>query len=82
MKRAVQRNSSEVLRDEMFMQRDVAAVLREEPKTIPDIAAQLNRPASEVTTWVMAMVRYGKVTPVPKKKSDDYFQYRLTESKA
>jgi len=82
MKRKVQRNSSEILRDEMVMQQQVAATIGDEPKTIPEIAEQLKHPASEVTAWVMAMMRYGKIAPLPKARADDYHRYRLTERKS
>jgi hypothetical protein len=82
MKRSVQRNSSEVLRDEMFMQQRVTAAIGSEPKTIQEIAKLLDHPTTEVTAWVMAMLRYGQIAPLPKGRTDDYFQYRLTESRS
>jgi predicted Rossmann fold nucleotide-binding protein DprA/Smf involved in DNA uptake len=81
MKRKMQRNLSEVLKDEMFMQNKVMLALKDEPKTIPEIAQQLNYPAAEVTTWVMAMRRFGKIAVLPKGRADDYFQYKLAEDK-
>jgi len=70
---------AEVLRDEMFMQDRVTAALRDGPKTIPEIAEILGAPSREVTQWVMAMRRYGKLEETPKPKADDYFKYKLTE---
>ena len=73
------RNLAEVLRDEMVMRERIAALLRDGEKTIPEIAAGLQAPAHEVTLWVMAMVRYGKVAASEKSDADGYFRYRLTE---
>jgi len=70
---------AEVLRDEMIMQDRIAAALRDGPKTIPEIAALLGAPGREVTQWVMAMRRYGRLEERPKPKADDYFQYELTK---
>jgi len=73
------RNLGEVLRDEMVERDRVAAVLRTGPRTIPEIAAELRAPTPEVTKWVMAMRRYGRVRDLPKSRSDDYYQYALVE---
>lgn len=74
-----QRGLAEVLRDEWFMKDRIAAALADGPKTIPEIATLLSSPSREVTQWVMAMRRYGKLQELPKPKADDYFQYKLTE---
>jgi hypothetical protein len=73
------RNLSEVLRDELFEQDRVAAVLRTGPKTLPELAARLGAPAGEVTLWVMAMRRFGRVRDLPKSRADDYYRYELVE---
>ncbi len=69
----------EVLRDEWIMKDRIAAALADGPKTIPEIAVLLEEPSREVTQWVMAMRRYGRLEELPKPKADDYFQYKLTE---
>ncbi len=81
MKRKTLRNSAEVLRDEMYMQAKVSEVLKAAPRTIPEIAKELNCPSNEITMWVMAMRRYGKVAELPKGRAEDYYQYRLIEDK-
>ena len=81
MRRKTQRNLAEVLRDEMYMQGRVTEALTEGPRTIPEIAQKLNYPSPEVTKWVMAMRRYGKVIEIPKNRADDYYQYKLVEVK-
>jgi hypothetical protein len=73
------RNLGEVLRDELVQRDRVAALLRTGPRTIPEIAAALHAPPVEVTKWVMAMRRYGRVRELPKSRSDDYYQYAVTE---
>ena len=75
------RDLGEVLRDEMVEQDRIAAVLRTGPKTLPEIARALDRPAHEVTKWVMAMRRYGQVRDLPKSRADDYYQYQLVEDR-
>ncbi len=73
------RNLNEVLRDEMVERQRVAEVLKQAPHTIPEIAAELSEPVDEVTKWVMAMRRYGRVEELPKDRSADYYQYALKE---
>jgi predicted Rossmann fold nucleotide-binding protein DprA/Smf involved in DNA uptake len=74
------RNLGEVLRDEMVERDRVAAFLRTGPHTIPEIASELHAPTAEVTKWVMAMRRYGRVRDLPKSRSDDYYPYALVEA--
>jgi hypothetical protein len=73
------RNLSEVLRDEMVERDRVVAILRGGPKTLPEIAQALGAPTYEVTKWVMAMRRYGRVRDLPKARADDYYRYELVE---
>ncbi|MCK5847736.1 MAG: hypothetical protein KAH01_00895 [Caldisericia bacterium] len=79
MKKKRLRNQAEVLRDEMHMHHLLKDLLKKKPLTIPEISAALNVPSSEVVMWVMAMMRYGSITSMPKGRIDDYYQYRLTE---
>jgi hypothetical protein len=71
------RNLAEVFRDEMVMQERIRNLLKKEPLTIPQLAEALNAPGWEVTTWVMAMRRYGLLRELPKSRADDYYQYAL-----
>jgi predicted Rossmann fold nucleotide-binding protein DprA/Smf involved in DNA uptake len=73
------RNLGEVLRDEMVEKDAIAALLKGGPRTIPEIAAELRAPPAEVTKWLMAMRRYGRVRDLPKSRSDDYYRYALVE---
>ena len=73
------RGFGEVLRDEWVMKDRIALALADGPKTIPELATLLGSPSREVTQWVMALRRYGKLEEMPKPKADDYFQYKLTE---
>ncbi len=75
--RAGLRNLREVLRDEMVQRDRIAEALREGAKTIPQLATALRAPENEVTKWVMAMRRYGRLRELPKSRSDDYFLYGL-----
>jgi predicted Rossmann fold nucleotide-binding protein DprA/Smf involved in DNA uptake len=74
------RNLGEVLRDEMVERDRIAAALRAGPLTIPEVAARLGAPTVEVTKWLMAMRRYGRVRELTKARSDDYYQYALVET--
>ena len=74
---AAPRPLADVMRDEMSMRGRVEALLRDGPRTIPQIAEALGAPAPEVTLWVMAMRRYGRLEELPKRKADDYYQYGL-----
>ena len=73
------RNLSEILRDGMAEQDPIADVLRGGPRTIPEIAKALHAPSYEVTKWVMAMRRYGRLRDLPKSRADDYYRYELVE---
>jgi hypothetical protein len=75
------RNLGEVLRDEMVERDRVTAVLQSGPKTLPEIAEALGAPTYEVTKWVMAMRRYGRVRDLPKDRADDYYRYELVEGR-
>jgi hypothetical protein len=72
------RNLAEVLRDEMVMHQRICNLLRQRPLTIPQLAEALNTPSWEVTTWVMAMRRYGLLKELPKNRTDDYYRYALS----
>jgi predicted Rossmann fold nucleotide-binding protein DprA/Smf involved in DNA uptake len=76
------RDLSEVLRDGMCNAEQVLAVLANGPRTIPEIAAELHAPPREVTLWVMALRRYGRIADVPRAPTDDYYRYRRTEGGA
>ncbi len=73
------RDFGEILRDEWIMKDRIAAALADGPKTIPELAELLGAPSPEVTQWVMALRRFGKLEEMPKGKADDYFPYKLTE---
>jgi len=75
------RNLGEVLRDEMVERDRVTAILQSGPKTLPEIAQALGAPTYEVTKWVMAMRRYGRVRDLPKGRADDYYRYELVEER-
>lgn len=78
--RATLRNVHEVMRDEMIERDRIQDVLRSGPKTLPEIAEALHRPTYEVTQWLMAMRRYGRIRDLPKERADDYFRYELSEA--
>jgi predicted Rossmann fold nucleotide-binding protein DprA/Smf involved in DNA uptake len=73
------RDLGEVLRDGMALEPRVLDALKDGPKTIPEIAEALHCPPREVTLWVMAARRYGRISELPKGISDDYYRYQLKE---
>ena len=78
MRTESKRGLAEVLRDEMVMKDKIVDLLREEPRTIPEMAEALGYPSHEVLLWVMALWRYGTVVEVEKKRTEEYFQYKLS----
>jgi hypothetical protein len=78
MKKKEMRNLAEVLRDEMVMRQRLCDLLKEGPLTIPQLAEALESPGWEVTTWVMALRRYGRLKELPKSRAEDYYQYTLS----
>ena len=77
MYRKTARTLPEVFRDEMIMHDRICHLLEEEPLTIPQLAEALGAPSNEVTAWVMAMRRYGRIRALPKARADDYYQYTV-----
>ena len=75
MSAVAMRGLPEVLRDGMVEADRVLAVLREGPLTIPDLAGRLGRPTSEVTLWVMALRRYGRIEALAKPATEEYYRY-------
>ena len=73
------RDHGEVARDALVEQDRIASALRSGPKTLPELAEELRAPTHEVTQWVMAMRRYGRVRDLPKGRADDYYRYALVE---
>ena len=72
------RNFREVFRDAFQMQDRIAALLRDAPQTIPSLAFVLEASTVEVMPWLMAMWRYGLVTPTGKADAEGYYLYKLS----
>jgi hypothetical protein len=81
MKRRIMRNLAEVLRDEMYNQDRVIDLLKAGPRTIPELAAEMGCSSPDMTRWVMALRRYGKLSDLPKSRADDYYQYQIAGGK-
>jgi predicted transcriptional regulator len=65
-----------VIRDEHVMRSRILKVLESEPRTIPEIAAELGRPSSEVTFWIMGMRKYGYAEEEKEVTDEGYYRYR------
>ncbi len=66
----------EVIRDEQFMRGRILKVLESGPQTIPHIAEAVDKPAREVTFWVMGLRKYGWVAEIKEVDDDGYFSYQ------
>jgi hypothetical protein len=71
-------NRREAFRDAFRMQDRIAALLRDAPQTIPSLASVLGASTVEVMPWLMAMWRYGLVTPTGKADAEGYYRYKLS----
>ena len=80
MNNRIDRNTAEIMRDEMVMKDRILSILAKEPKTIPEIAAALKYSSNEVMYWVMAMWRYGSLEEVGKPNDEGYYKYRPVET--
>lgn len=76
MENRIDRNTAEVMRDEMIMKDRILSQLNEGPKTIPEIAEALEYPGSDIMFWVMTMWRYGSIEEVGKPNDEGYYKYR------
>lgn len=76
MKNQINRDLSEIMRDEMVMKERILSRLREEPATIPEIARSLEFPGTEVMFWIMVMWRYGIIEGIGKPDEDGYYKYQ------
>jgi hypothetical protein len=71
-------NRREVFHDSFRMRDRIVVLLCEAPQTILSLASALGTPTDKVMLWVMAMWRYGQVTPTGKADAEGYYQYRLS----
>ena len=76
---AVNRDVREVIRDEHLMRRHILETLAEGPLTIPEIAEAVERPAHEVTFWVMGMRKYGYVAEIKEANDEGFYLYQAVE---
>lgn len=77
MSNKINRNLSEIIRDEMMIRDKIIHFLQDGPKTIPEIAEKLRCPNYETTYWVMAMWRYGILEETGKANAEGYYSYIL-----
>lgn len=77
-----QRDTREVMRDEMIMHDRIRDILRDASLTIPELARRIGRPTWEVMLWVMGMRRYGMLVEQGRPDEDGYFHYTLVSEKA
>jgi transposase-like protein len=65
----------------MYNKDQVINLLKAGPKTIPELAAEMGCSSPDMTKWVMALRRYGKIADLPKSRADDYYQYQVSGGK-
>ena len=76
MKNRIERDTAEVMRDEMVMKDKILSVLTEDARTVPEVAAALERSTNNVLFWIMAMWRYGSLEEVGKPNDEGYYKYK------
>ena len=74
----INRDTREIMRDEMVVKDKIIESLQSGPKTIVEIANSIAAPSPEVMFWVMAMRKYGSIKE-GEVTEDDYFLYELKE---
>ncbi|MCK5861579.1 MAG: MarR family transcriptional regulator [Candidatus Hydrogenedentes bacterium] len=75
----LQRDLTEIMRDEMIMRDEITKLLTSEPHTVPEIAEALKVPTTEALLWLTAMRRYGLVEEVGRADANGYFKYTLVK---
>lgn len=73
------RDLTEIMRDEMVMKDAILPLLNEKAMTIPEIAEAVGSPRREVTLWIMALWRYGRVVETGSPDESGYCSYRAKE---
>ena len=76
MKNNIERDTAEVMRDEMVMKEKIISLLTEDARTIPEVAAILECSTHSAMLWMMAMWRYGFIEETGKANADGYFKYQ------
>jgi hypothetical protein len=76
---ATNRETREIVREEMVMHGRILEVLQAGPLTVPEIADAIGQPSHEVVVWVMGMRRYGWLSEVKGSAGDGYFRYQAEE---
>jgi len=76
MKNRIERDTAEVMRDEMVMKDKILSLLTEDARTVPEVAAALECSTDNVLLWIMAMWRYGSLEEVGKPNDEGYYKYK------
>lgn len=69
------RDTREIIRDEMLMRAKILDLVKDGPMTVPEIAGALICPTHEVMYWVMGMRKYGQLAE-EEVTDEGYFKYR------
>lgn len=76
-KRTVSEGVSESRKLFSSFRKAIKEALAEEVRTIPQIAAQINKPVSEVTYYLMALQKFGEIEVDSLDDMDEYYFYKL-----
>ncbi|RKX27510.1 MAG: MarR family transcriptional regulator [Candidatus Zixiibacteriota bacterium] len=76
MKDRIERDTAEVMRDEMVMKDKILSLLGKDARTVPEVAAALECSTDDVMLWIMAMWRYGSLEEVSKPNDEGYYKYQ------
>jgi len=59
------------------IKKTIKSVLKTESKTIPEIVAETNLKASDITYFLMSMMKYGDIIADRMDDDDEYYYYKL-----
>jgi hypothetical protein len=72
------RDLAEIMRDEMVVRDIILSLIKDKAMTIPEIGRALGFPRREVTLWIMALWRYGRVTEKGNPDENGYCFYQTS----
>jgi hypothetical protein len=73
------REPAEIMRDEMILRDDILSLVADKAMTIPQIGQALGFPQREVTLWVMALWRYGRIVEKGDPDENGFSSYQAKE---
>jgi len=78
-KQGIPEHVKEELKEFNRIKRAITDALKTEDLTIAELSERLNMPKSEVTYYIMSLVKYGVLTVGAIDDMDEYFTYKLVK---